>query len=129
MSVGVTYLKFGELLQALATEVSIARDKASNSVERDLVLVYGQALSGCQDSLMLWKLKIAGSQTLGVTGDAELKRIAGAYPIQGSGSGSGFTFDPDSAMQVVWKDIGAKLAGASRVYTGKTSPETLPTTR
>jgi hypothetical protein len=56
-SVGVNYQKFGELLQNLATEISIASDKAKSENEKKLIESYREVLSIYNDSYLLWKYK------------------------------------------------------------------------
>lgn len=119
LSVGVNYLRFGELVQAYATEVSIAQDKATNAAERDLVKLYAEALAGCQDSLLIWKLKLDQSGNLNVNSRPELRRIADVYGIEGQGSREYFNFDPDQAIRTIWAVISSKLSNANAVYNGK----------
>jgi hypothetical protein len=54
---GVTYLKFGELLQSFATEISIAKDKQMNAVDQKLVGLYDEAMAAYYFSSVLWRLK------------------------------------------------------------------------
>ena len=56
-TIGVTYLKFGELLQTAATEVSIARDRAKSDVEKGIVEKFFNVLSEYQDSGIVWRAK------------------------------------------------------------------------
>ncbi|HWW85258.1 MAG TPA: hypothetical protein VNZ26_16730 [Vicinamibacterales bacterium] len=55
--VGVTYVKFGELLQAAATEVSIARDKATPGIEASIVADFDHVLDAYRDSATIWQRK------------------------------------------------------------------------
>jgi hypothetical protein len=42
---GVTYVKFDELLQALSTEIAIAKDQQMNDLDRKLIALYEEALA------------------------------------------------------------------------------------
>ena len=119
-STGVTWLKYSELMQAFATEVSIAKDKAQSTIEQELVSLYGEALIAYQDAQIVWRKKIGHDGNLGIS-ESEMKRIVEAYPIQGAGSGSSFSFSPDQAIQTIWVRAGAKLRDANEKYTGKES--------
>jgi hypothetical protein len=55
---GVTYPKFGELLQGLSTEIAIAKDHQLNEVDRKLIARYEEALATYKFSAELWKLKL-----------------------------------------------------------------------
>jgi hypothetical protein len=119
LSVGVTMLKFAELVQEFATEVSIASDKAESRAEKEMVGHYAEALSACQDSLTIWNTKIKKRGNLDVSVNPELRRIVDAYPIQGKGGKEYFNFDPDAAIQVIWSQAGGRLAAANRLYNGE----------
>jgi hypothetical protein len=58
LTVGSSHEKFTGLLQALATEISIAEDKAASDDDRKLVDLYTEALEMLQDSLMLWDAQL-----------------------------------------------------------------------
>ena len=88
ISVGVNLLRYRELLQQFATEMSIAKDKASNQAERDMVAAFDNAFLAYRDAGTLWEKKMGGSEQLSPSGDAELMRITDAYPISGTGSGA-----------------------------------------
>ncbi|MGI8785170.1 MAG: hypothetical protein ACR2L2_16150 [Acidobacteriota bacterium] len=55
---GVNCLKFSELLQSLATELSILSDKISTEQEKELAALYVAVSATYQDSSMLWKAKL-----------------------------------------------------------------------
>jgi hypothetical protein len=54
-SVGVSYLKFMELLQNVATEVNVGRTKVGNDRERLMIEKYSGALGLYQQTAELWK--------------------------------------------------------------------------
>jgi hypothetical protein len=68
VAVGITYAKFGERLQDMATELSIANEKAHTEAERELVAAYGQALSTFSRALLAWNAKIEGDREAPVDG-------------------------------------------------------------
>lgn len=57
-SVGVSYQQMGELLQNLATELSVAKDKISSNKEKTIFGQYSDILDAYKDSHLLWKYKI-----------------------------------------------------------------------
>src|SRR5262245_8619307 len=63
--VGVAFAKFGDMLQAFTTEVSIARDKASSADEQALADAYSSALAVYADSYQLWKDRLDFERSLG----------------------------------------------------------------
>lgn len=65
-AVGLNLPKLNELIQGFATEVSIAKDKASAEKERVMVAKYEQALQAYQDCATLWQQKIVFSNWEGV---------------------------------------------------------------
>jgi hypothetical protein len=54
---GVTYVKYGELLQGLSTELSIAKDQPLNEADKKLVALYDGALVHYRVAGTLWTLK------------------------------------------------------------------------
>lgn len=52
--VGVSLIRFGELLEALAMETKLLRDNAKNEETRDLAYIFEDALKMYQDSRQLW---------------------------------------------------------------------------
>jgi hypothetical protein len=63
VDVGINYQKFTDLLQAMASELSIATDKVNNEKEKQLLALYAEAFSAYKDCGTLWdyKIKDAGS--------------------------------------------------------------------
>src|SRR5688572_29723901 len=55
IAVGVSYVRFGELLQVFATELLLATDRAANDADRALVAAYSEALDAYKDSAAVWK--------------------------------------------------------------------------
>ncbi len=123
LDVGVNLLRYRELVQSFSTEVSIANDRAGGSSERELVKTYNTALAAFKDAETLWGKKLnAQDGTLTCT-DAEVRRVAGDYPISGTGSGSGFTFKIDDAVQTIWRQARGNLSQATTLYRGERSPD------
>ena len=55
IAVGVSYVKFGEILQVFATELLIAKDAAKDDSDRALVAAYAEVLDVYKDSAAIWK--------------------------------------------------------------------------
>jgi hypothetical protein len=123
--VGVNVIRYRELLQAFATEVSIANDRAHSAREREMVGQYAGALQAYQDAGFLWGKKLDGAKRLSMSSDPEVRRIVlnDAYNINGTGSGESFSFEIDDAVQVLWRSARIRLSEANRIYTGEESRE------
>jgi hypothetical protein len=118
--VGTDVLRFSELLQNFASEVSIARDKAQSTSEWELIRLYEDALKAYYDSRTIWQLKLNGTDRIvNSSVSEEVKRIEEQYPIRGQGSGSGFSFKVDDAIQTIWARASAKLQVAEDIYNAK----------
>lgn len=124
--VGVNFRKFGTLIQALATEVSIGQDKASSSEEADLVSLYGTALAVYRDSQTLWKQKIRfskisyGQIRYDPAMDFGLGAIIEKYGIQlmSREEPIAMTLIPSASIQELWARGQAELKKANKLYWG-----------
>jgi len=121
VGVGVTLLRYRELVQALATEVSIANDRAATTLEREMVGHYAAALKAYKDAGTVWEVKLQGADKVTISVNPELKRIARDkdYTISGTGTGDSFTFPLDDAVQSLWQTARRHLAEGHRLYTGE----------
>jgi hypothetical protein len=61
---GVSYVKFSELLQALSTELGIARDQKLNETDRKLLTLFDEVYEHYKASSLLWHMKIEMSDDL-----------------------------------------------------------------
>src|SRR6185503_16346089 len=59
---GVTYVKFGELLQGFSTEMQIAKDHPLNDTDTSLLALYEKAFGQYQFSALLWKRKLDSTE-------------------------------------------------------------------
>lgn len=120
--VGVPYLKFGDLLRNLATEVSIADDKAKTKKEREVLGIYSEALTMYRDSYTLWRYKVEGAWVLSgriMVDSAEIEHIVekynlhkiDEYPIADAiAKECGFsTTISENSFQVIWTLAHEKL--------------------
>lgn len=137
---GVTLVKFGEYLQAFATELSIVKDRGHlNEADQQLLAVFQDAYSDYDLSATLWKLKIgahddvwkgeipiyhegsAGTEA-GAAGDAFLK-VASKYRIPVSdhvlSGGHGYKAIPGDSPQRIWASASSKMEQASALYYGR----------
>jgi hypothetical protein len=132
-SVGVTYIKFGELIQSAATELSIAKDKAAADPEKQMIESFGNVLKTYSDSATIWKMKnddtgdkpwhpgiIVG--LIGSEGTAENIRNAALVtkynlPTQEGRIGTlGYRKIPDNSAQLIWGVASSELATAVAKY-------------
>ena len=59
---GVNYQRFGELLQAMSTELSIARDRARSQAESEIIQHIATALDHYSASDTVWKNQIESAR-------------------------------------------------------------------
>jgi len=98
---GVTYVKFGELLQGLSTEIGIAKDKSLTSNDKLLLEVYEHVNEEYQKSQSFWKLKIESRNNL--------------------------ASDLESQMQDAWSRADKMLQRATEVFYGRQNAADLST--
>jgi hypothetical protein len=120
LSVGVTFVQFGEKLQKLAAEILIARDKGAS---RTKVEQYEKALQIYKDSYALWDDKIQHHQYYENNAEYSpvLSDIAKRYGVTVTttpepGSSIIFDFnkerDYNNANQMLWKKAGETVDAA-----------------
>ena len=139
--VGVNFPRYSELVQTFATEVSIARDKASSPGEQALAQRFASVLAAYRDSVTLWQHKIGDASTnfLGrqimvaisrvgtgeMLEDPEMRRIVDTYKITtqtistGAGGGKAITINPVS-VQIPWIMADMRMATAEKTYLAAT---------
>ncbi len=120
--VSVTLPRFRELVQAFATEVSIAKDKSTAPAERNLMELYADVLDVYRDSLALWDAQIAQKSESIDPGVAQLcygdvGNIAAKYLLPCVEYGpSGMKVLPSKSQQYLWTVAGVKLRKANAAY-------------
>lgn len=98
-TVGVNYRRFGELLQALATELVIAGDKVTEHDEKMLLALYANAAQIYVDSHTLWKHKnVEGF----IFVDGEVRQIAEEYGLPTESAGRGEYVVSERSIQLLW---------------------------
>ena len=137
VAVGVDYQKFGELLQNLSTELSIANDKATFSIasdkaksdsEKELLKNYLDALAAYQESALVWKNKIDGARYDWIPKgriyvENELRPIIAKYSLSIEShvmrsTGHKFETISGDAVQVIWAKAHEYLEKATKIYYG-----------
>jgi hypothetical protein len=132
ITVGVNYLKFQQLVQDLATEVLIAKDKVSSQDEKKLLGIYSEVVATYQDSAMLWNRKIEGpSREEGGTlyiildqdNDQEVSLVAEKYNLATTTSNTGTwkMIPTDASMKAIWAAAHDELEEANTILHGKKS--------
>lgn len=81
-SVGVSYKKFGELLQNLATEIYVASDKAKSGNAKKMIESYSGILQMYKDSHLIWKYQIETPSSCGLPSDQILVKPEMKYVIE-----------------------------------------------
>ncbi len=127
--VGVSYQKFGELLQNLSTEISIANDKTKSDIEKELLKAYIDVLTMYHESATIWKHNIKSAKYDWIPSgqipiERELQPIISKYslltdlqidPI----SGSNIYTISENAIQLIWGKANEHLEKATQLYLGQ----------
>jgi hypothetical protein len=118
-TVGVNLIKFRELIQQTATELSIAKDKAIDQKEKDLVALYENALAPYIDSLALWNAQLESKDTLsgGLICSSEVFGIAEKYQLKCL-VWENVSVIPKQSLQYLWAMGSEKIKLANSVYLG-----------
>jgi len=124
IGVGVSYARYGELLQDASGELLIAQQRATSASERAAVARYSRALSHYNDAYVLWTEKVDDAKysfipegKILVSGkvatvvkqqwlQTEERRIAT----------STFSFVSEDALQLLWSRAGQETARADSLY-------------
>ena len=121
-SVGLTLVRYRELLGTFASQVAQAKDAAKSEHEQLMVSQYENALSNYSDAAKVWGAKVEHGATLLIQEFPEGPELATKYNL---------TMHPaelrpevkmlyaDEAMQEIWQRAGQHLAMANTMYTGK----------
>ena len=132
---GVSYMKFGELLQGFSTEIGIAKDHDLNEADKPLLALYQEALTHYQISAQFWSAKIHASGPLWkgeipISFDKHpvpaMLKVAAGYELPvldrtvGYGGGK-YKAIPGDSVQRVWKYADRTLEKATALYYGKAS--------
>lgn len=77
--VGMNRRRFGELLEKLATELSLARDKAESPKEQRVIQGYAEVLQIYKDAAAIWDVKISIPELIDLADqEAKMHRAAGS---------------------------------------------------
>lgn len=110
--VGVAYAAFGDLVRALATELDLARVKASTPEERSIVDAAERAMAAYKDSMTIWALKIQDgailSQYIPAVKDLVVKYEVAALPND--------YYRADDVLQAAWARGGAAVEELKKAY-------------
>jgi hypothetical protein len=134
--VGVTLIKYGELVQAFAAELNIAGDKLSTDDERAVAALFKSALLAYHDAGAIWQRSVENARfeetfpggilyTLQKPPpDSEIKRIVDTYNLPVLDAkvrylGTLYQFMPKSSVQMIWAAASAKLDEAVRGYASR----------
>jgi hypothetical protein len=133
---GVTYAKFGELLQGLSTEISIARDHQMNDLDKKLLTLYEESLAAYKFSATLWQMKIEAHDdmwrgeipVLFGTGPASPEVASGLAkydlsPMPRTIQITGRTYQalPAISIQQMWAKADGTLKQATEMYYGRST--------
>ena len=93
----VSYERFSELAQRLATELLAAKDQVQSDEDRALVMLYAQAGLAYGDSLAFWREKIRSSSAKLPSSTPSIAPLVARYAL----STEGEVVDADSAMRLI----------------------------
>ena len=136
--VGVDYKQFGESLQSLSTELSVAGDLAHTPQEQAMIADYSAILDVYRASLTIWTLKVTPDSPgrympsadfmMVFERDKELSTILVRYNIPLNGHlnenlvprkavlGQAGSFSPNQAINMLWAQAATKLTAAEQRY-------------
>jgi hypothetical protein len=75
--VGMNRRRFGELLEKLATELSLARDKAETPKEQRVLQGYAEVLQIYKDAAAVWDVKISVPEIKNLADEAQKMEVSG----------------------------------------------------
>lgn len=135
---GVTYQKFGELLQAFSTELGIVNDQKPTGTDGQLQTLFADVLEHYQASHTLWGRKISSHHDMWKgyipiifpnAKEVESKQqnemwraLATKYELPTSEHGKGklqFIGVPGDAPQLMWAKAAERLEKATDLYYGR----------
>ena len=111
----VSYERFSELAQRLATELLAAKDRVQSDEDRALVMLYAQAGLAYGDSLAFWREKISSSSAKLAASTPSIAPLVGRYAI----STEGEAVDADMAMRLIWVAAAKTLHKAELLHDGR----------
>lgn len=124
-AVGVSKVRYDELLQNAATEILILSDLASSAADSAILQHYSQALDNYKDAATLWAEQISTSQDewmpegrIFLTG--AISPLVAKYQLETAShtvprTNSQFQTVPSSSIQTVWLQAGREQASADSV--------------
>lgn len=120
IAVGIDYKDFQQLLQNLATQILIAKDKINSEEERKLLDSYSGALTMYLDSSELWNIDMVeygsyGGQVPKV--EAILKKYG--LPTEGIEMRANFHKQLEDSLKVIWTKAQDELEKANTILRGK----------
>jgi len=111
----VSYERFSDLAQHLATELLAAQDQVQSDEDRALVMLYAQAGLAYGDSLAFWREKISSSSAKLPASTPSIAPLVDRYAI----STEGEVVDADSAMRLIWMAAAKTLHKAELLQDGR----------
>ena len=111
----VSYERFSDLAQRLATELLAAKDQVQSDEDRALVMLYAQAGLAYGDGLAFWREKISSSNAKLPSSTPSIAPLVARYAI----STEGEVVDADSAMRLIWMAAAKTLHKAELLQDGR----------
>ena len=128
-AVGVTNLKFVELLQGLATEISVAKDIAKSDLEKELLKGYSDILVTYHESATVWNHKIKSLRYNWIPSgqifvEEELRPIIFKYTLRTEQhimkySKQKYDIISEDSIQVIWGKANDQIEKITKLYLGQ----------
>jgi hypothetical protein len=118
-STGVSLIKFREMIQQTAVELSISKDEAVSPSEKLLIEAYANAFDVYSDSLKLWEAKISKENwfTDGIFCIGDVPEVAVKYEMKCLDFDRNL-FIPNESIQYLWAIGSSRIAQAGAIYLG-----------
>jgi len=125
IGMGLNLPAYSQLLQALATEVAVAKDLASTEPEKAIVSAYTAALASLHDANVIWTDKIDSAQydfipKGRVYVEGPIRAMVEKYKLptqQHTGrNGPWLSIGGDESVQLVWARAGEQIDAATKLY-------------
>lgn len=130
---GVTHVKYGELLQALSTEINIARDQQLNTTDQKLIALFEESYGHFRNAGALWTMKNEASDEMW-KGEIPVEfkgqmdpahaRLIEIYQLPLTNrrvqyTGTRYRAIPGDSMQLAWARADVSLQAATDLYYGR----------
>lgn len=112
VGVGLNIGTYSTLLQSMATEATIASDRATTEKEKAIIASYVAALSSLNDAQTIWERKIDRNASGFIRIEDDVRELVSRYNLKIYEDG----VYADEAMQAIWAKAGEQTDAATKLY-------------